>query len=125
MTSDAATAQIVQIAKDYIELVRHIDPTWRRAWLRCQVDVGFAEAKGSYANASTVELIDVIGHKAFFHPVSPHARTLLLELGHTRGVLLLTVDRDFDYNIDFEYENLSRWRIGKLCGGDGIPTGLQ
>ena len=125
MTTDAATALIEQIAKDFIELVRHIDPTWRRAWLRCQVDVGFAEAKGSYANVSTVELIDVMAHKAFFHPVMPHARTLLVELGHTRGVFLLTVDSDFDYNFDFEYEDLSRWRISKLGGGDGIPTGLR
>jgi hypothetical protein len=49
---------------------------------------------------------------------------LIRSLGKDRGVFLLTVDSNYDYNIQFEWDDLRRWQISMLNGGTGIPDGI-
>ncbi|QND84421.1 Uncharacterized protein ChrSV_2194 [Chromobacterium vaccinii] len=47
--------------------------------------------------------------------------TLFKELGKSQGVFLLTIDAEFNYDINFEWKDLHRWEITKLDGGTGLP----
>jgi hypothetical protein len=47
---------------------------------------------------------------------------LMQEMGKSAGLLLITVHKNFDYKIEFEYENMNKWNIRLLDGGIGIPT---
>lgn len=82
------------------------------------------EAKGSYVHETGVEIIDVLKHKNFFHPIAQKGKDPLAALGKTEGVFLLSTDSNFDYEIKFEYQNLERWKITKMEGGTGMPEGV-
>lgn len=45
-------------------------------------------------------------------------------LGKEQGVFLLTINSDFDYKIDYDFENMERWGISKMNGKAGIPEGI-
>jgi len=84
-----------------------------------------SEAKGSYTHESGTEIIDVTKHKDFFHPIAQKGKDLLTALGKTEGVFLLAVESNFEYEIKFEYQDMSRWKISKLGGGTGVPVGVD
>ncbi len=67
---------------------------------------------------------DAVKNSGFYVSMDKKGRQLLKLLGKDTGVFVLIIDASFDYKIDFEYEDLSRWRISKLNGGTGIPVGL-
>jgi hypothetical protein len=125
MIKDEASPLVVDIAKTFISLIMEIEPKWSKAYLRICVQDSMSDAKGSYASAAGVAIIDVLKHKDFFHPVMAKAQGLLAALGKAEGLLLLVVDSDFDYEIKFEYQDMNRWKISKLAGGTGIPSGLD
>ncbi len=124
MVNDEASPLVIDIARSFISLVREIEPKWSKAYLRfCSHDM-VSEAKGSYVHETGVEIVDVLKHKNFFHPVVQKGQDLLAALGKTEGVFLLVTDSNFDYEIKFEYQNLERWKISKMKGGTGIPEGI-
>ncbi|MDR3428742.1 hypothetical protein [Silvimonas sp.] len=125
MVNDEATPLVIDIARSFISLVREIEPSWRKAYLRFCLRDSVSEAKGSYVHESGVDIIDVVKHKDFFHPVAQKGQDLLAALGKTEGVFLLVTDSSFDYEIKFEYQDLNRWRISKLGGGTGVPSGIE
>lgn len=49
---------------------------------------------------------------------------LLKLLGKKRGVLLLSVDSQLNYDVKFEFEDVNRWKITKLNGATGLPAGI-
>lgn len=59
-------------------------------------------------------------NSAFFETANGRARSLLHTFGETQGVALLTVDAAFDYKIDFDWNDLDRWKITKVDGASGI-----
>jgi hypothetical protein len=125
MVKDEATPLVIDIAKSFISLVRGIEPNWRKAYLRFCSQNSVSEAKGSYVRESGVEIIDVLKHKNFFHPISKKGQDLLAAVGKSEGLFLLVTDSNFDYEIKFEYQDMNRWRISKLAGGSGIPEGME
>ena len=125
MTDDATSGLVVSLAKSFISLMNGLEPERRRAWFRFQATAGSAEAKASYQTDAHVALVDAVAHKAFFHPAIEQGRDLRAASGREQVVFLLTVSNDFNYQIDFEYEDLTRWRISKLGGATGIPAGVQ
>lgn len=125
MIKDDATPLVVDMVKGFISLVLEIEPKWSKAYFRFSSKNSVSEAKGSIVSDSGVEIIDVLKHKSFFHPVTKKGQEILVALGKEEGTFLLVVDASFDYEIKFEYKNLSRWKISKLGGGTGIPDELE
>jgi len=48
-----------------------------------------------------------------------------MSLGQDTGVFVLTVRANCDFNIQYEWDDLTRWKITKLEGGTGLPEGLE
>lgn len=115
---------VIEMAKSTIDLVKAIDPAWRKAYLRFYMDGGESGANGSYANASAVNLLGTLDHAGYYGSMHSLGEQLFRLLQKERGVLLLAVDANFDYEIKFDWTNLDRWRITKLNGSSGVPEGL-
>ena len=45
-------------------------------------------------------------------------------LAKERGVFLITVNANLEYDIKFEWNDLEKWKISKLDGRTGIPEGI-
>jgi hypothetical protein len=125
MISEEATPLVIDIAKAFIALVREVEPTWEKAYLRFVAVDSTAEAKASYVHATGVEIINVLKHKGFFHSVTRKGQELLAALGKDHGLFLLVADSTFNYEIKFEYQDLEKWRISKIAGGTGVPEGFE
>lgn len=125
MISEAATPFAVGLAKALVKLVQEVEPDWRNAYMRVSLREGGVEAKASYVHASGAEIFDVLQHKDFFHSATREGRELMAALGKDRGVFLLVVDSNLNYEFKFESANMDRWRISKLRGGTGVPEGLE
>ena len=125
MIKDEASPLVIDIAKGFISLVMAIEPKWNKAYFRFCSQNSVAEAKGSFVADSGVQIIDVLKHKDFFHPTAKKGQDLLAALGKSEGVFLLVIDSSYNYEIKFEYQDMSRWKISKLGGGTGIPLGLE
>jgi hypothetical protein len=125
MISEEATPLVIDIAKGFIALVREVEPTWEKAYLRFVSSDSTAEAKASYVHATGVEIINVLEHKEFFHSVTKKGQELLAALGKDHGLFLLVTDSSFSYEIKFEYHDLEKWRISKFPGSTGVPEGIE
>jgi hypothetical protein len=124
MIGPEAAPLLLDIARSVVSLVRTIDPGWRAAYLRVVIGESVAETKMSYAHPAGVEIVDVLRHKTAFHAFAPMGEALLAALGKERGLFLLAIRPDLEYEIEFEYRDMSRWRISKLNGGNGLPEGF-
>lgn len=60
-------------------------------------------------------------HDHFFKEMEKISLDLLTDMKKNQSVILLTVEKNFDYEIQFEYENMERWQITLMNGGAGIP----
>lgn len=58
----------------------------------------------------------------FFDEMNKISLELLAEMGKNPALLLLTIDKDFDYEIEFEYKDMEKWQISLADGGSGIPN---
>jgi hypothetical protein len=125
MNHEKAAPLVVKLAKEFISLVRDIDPEWRKAYLRFSDFDAVAEAKASYRTDSKVVILDVRKYRQFFDDALEQGAGVLSALGRGEGVVLLEVNCDFDYEFHFEYEDRNRWSISKLSGGTGVPAGME
>lgn len=124
MINDDASSLVVEIAKKFITLMMGVEPQWEKAYLRFSCNNSVAELKASFVSETGVEIIDVLKYKDFFHPMNMQGQELLAALGKIKGVFLLVIDAKFDYEINFEYQDMNRWKISKLAGGTGVPEGI-
>jgi len=119
-----ASAIVVDLAKRLIAFMRDLDPSWKKAYFRFSSE-GFKHgSNGSYVAESKVSLIDPFESGVFFDRMNASSIELLKLLGKDRGVLLLSADSTFDYEMKYEFQDMGRWRITKLDGGTGIPEGV-
>ena len=121
---DARTRIIVDIAKRFIELLRQLEPKWKKGYLRFRFDPGQYGSNASYENDSKVLLIDAMKNNQFYVSVNKKGAELMKDLGNPQGVFLLVVDSTFKYKYHFEYEDLERWKISKMDGATGVPVGI-
>ena len=129
MAEDEQTALVFEMAKEFTELVRRVEPKWSKAYLRFCLEGpmdGWIKhgSKASYISNSSVVLIDPFEHKIFYKSMNDKVIRLLAMLGKDQAVVLVVIDSTFHCDIKFEYENLDRWNITKMHGGTGIPEGL-
>ena len=116
------TDLIIELAKVFLETVQDLDPSFERAFFRFHVEERMHESCASYTTPSNVFIIDALTHDEFFDTMDEISVQLLNEMKKTRGLLLLTIDRNFDYDVQFEYDDMDKWRISLTDGGTGVPA---
>lgn len=120
----AASAVVVELAKNLIAFMRDLDPSWKNAYFRFSSEGFKYGSNGSYAVGSRVSLIDPFESGDFFSRMNSLSLELLKLLGKETGVLLLSADSTFNYEMKYEFQDMGRWRITKMNGGTGLPEGL-
>ncbi|MHB1059892.1 MAG: hypothetical protein ACYC0F_18620 [Rhodanobacter sp.] len=121
--NDEASAVVVDLAKEFIELVRSLDSSWTKGYYRFRAEELRYGSNASYVGASGVVLVGAIKHGPFYESMNEKGANLLRLLGKEKGVFLLSADSKFDYDIKFEWDNLQRWEITKTNGRSGVPEG--
>jgi hypothetical protein len=122
--SDEQSVIIIELAKEFIGLIRQIEPAWQNAYFRfCSEGIKHG-SNGSYVSDGKVVIIDPFKHNAFFKYMNEKAMRILAILGKEQAVLLLVIDSNFNFDLKYEYQNLDRWKITKINGGTGIPEGI-
>lgn len=118
---------IVSLAKQFMSAMQRIEPKWERAYWRFNSEADNFGCKASYVAAEGIQIIDVIKERPFIQAMQSLGRLLWTEWENPNKrfcVCLLRIENTFDYDIQFEYEDSSKWQISKLNGGTGLPEGL-
>jgi len=118
------TALVIELAKEFMELARQFEPSWIKGYFRFCSDGSKYGSNASFASDSKVMLVDPFKYQPFFSSMNDKGLILLKALNKEQGLFLLTIDASYNYTINFEYENLDRWRITKINGGTGVPIGI-
>ena len=108
MTDNAATAVVIELAKEFIGFMREIEPKWAKAFYRFRSEEGRYGSNASYVVDSNVSLIGALKHAGFYERMNASGAKLLETLGKSQGVFLLTVDNEFNYDMKFEWDNPKR-----------------
>ncbi len=124
MARELPSEEVVGLSKAFIDLILAIEPKYDRAFYRCQVERNWSGSNASYVVASSVTLVDSIRHGVSLENLKGISAALIQHLEKEAGLLVLTVDADFNYDIKFEFDDRERWKITKLNGASGIPEGL-
>ncbi|RKP52535.1 hypothetical protein [Trinickia fusca] len=122
--NEVATAIVIELAKEFIGLMRELEPKWSKAYYRFRSEGARYGSNASYVSDSNVSLIGALKWGDFYERMNEHGAKLLETLGKTQGVFLLTVDAEFNYDVQFDWEDLRRWEITKLNGETGLPRGI-
>ena len=122
--NEAAAAVVIELAREFIEMLRSLGLEWDNGYFRFVHEGLNYGSNASYVVGSKATLIDTFEYESTFDSMNENGVKLLELLGKQQGTFLMTVDSKFDYKIQFEFQNLSRWRITKLDGGTGVPEGL-
>lgn len=118
-------SQIVfDMAKALVDISNKIDRAWTKVYYRFYLDETESGANASLATSSSVALIGALDHPNLYSEENGLSKKLFAALNKKRGLLLLVVNSQLDYEIQFEFENLDRWGISKMDGATGIPEGL-
>lgn len=115
---------VVELAKTFMSTLQQQFPGWSRAFFRFSATELHYGSKGSVERDGQVTLLSAIKLSEFFEHMNRSAHELW-QRGKKFQVLLLTVQSDFDYRIDFELVDLGRWEITKLNGASGLPVGVD
>lgn len=127
MNFDRSSETVVALAKEFISAIRRIAPTWSRAFWRFESEDFRFGSNASYVTPDGVFLVPTLKEGALFDAMNSLGRQLWECEPDPRKrfcVCLLRIENTFDYEITFEREDLSKWRITKLDGKSGIPEGL-
>jgi len=118
---------VIELAKVLISAMQQRVPKWQRAYIRFEASDSHHGAKGSYITDEGIFIFDVFKFNELFRLMKSLGFELREELANEDRrfcLFLLSVDSGFDYNIDFEWNDPSRWAISKIRGATGIPAGL-
>jgi hypothetical protein len=122
--NEESSSVVIELAKEFIELVRLAEPKWTKAFYRFRSEGIRFGSNGSYVVDSNVMLISALKNARFYDNMNRKGARLLELLGKSQGVFLLTIDAEFNYDIKFEWVDLHRWEITKLNGRTGVPEGI-
>ncbi|MET3493637.1 hypothetical protein [Variovorax boronicumulans] len=115
---------VVELAQTCARLMLEKFPGWSRMFFRYYIDELQDSASASFERAGEVTLLSAMKEGPFYEGMTELARELR-ESGVSFKVLLLTMNSNFDYRVDYEQTSPDRWRITKLNGATGIPVGLD
>ena len=123
---DEASRLVVELASLLIREMQAMGRPWKKAFLRSEIADGVQTQKGSFVLGEVVYLFDVLEHKTMFSSAHEIARQLREASANEEKrfcVALLVVDSNFNYEVQYEYDDAGRWAISKLGGGSGMPVG--
>jgi hypothetical protein len=115
---------VVGLAQRFLKHLREAEPDFQRAFYRFDAEPGSFGGKASVVSPKGVALVSSTRNAELLRALANTGNDLIRSLGKDRGVFLLTVDSNYDYNIQFEWDDLRRWQISMLNGGTGIPDGI-
>ena len=119
---DRETDLIIQLASNLVNAIRKLEPEFESAFYRFYVEDYQLESCSSYTVPGDVFIVSALDQDEFFVSMDNICLNLMQEMEKSQGLLLITVHKNSDYKIEFEYENMKRWNISLLDGGVGIPT---
>ena len=114
---------VIDLAKEFIGTMQATNQKWKRAFFRFQLDSLKLGSIASYESENSTSLIDPFEQNSFYATMNNFGENLIRLLDKEQGVFLLTINSDFDYKIDYYFENMERWGISKMNGRTGIPEG--
>ena len=109
----------------FLELFVAEDRDLVRGFFRFRLEPDVFGSNASFQSVSAVTLIDPFKHAQFFEDMNAMGRALLSSMNKTHGLFLLEVGSQYAYNVDFEFEDLDRWKISKINGGTGYRTAIS
>ena len=127
MDFDASTELVVKLGREFITLIRRLDPSWSHAYWRFEAEEFRCGSNASYKGDAGINLIDTVKEHAVFNTLNELGRQLWLtesEKEKRFAVCLMIVDSTFDCELKFERKDMAKWRITKLNGASGLPAGL-
>lgn len=62
----SSTSVVVDIARDFIGLMREVDPAWEKAFHRFRMDGGRYGSNGSYVSSGKIHLISALQFAVFY-----------------------------------------------------------
>lgn len=124
MTNPVASAAVVALASRLVEHVGALDAGWTKVFFRFRSDGSRYGSNASYVTQGGVLLIGAVKNGTFYDEMNEKDAALFQELGKDKGVFLLSVDAPSNYDMKFEWNDLSRWEISKGQGASGLPKGL-
>ncbi|MFN7153239.1 MAG: hypothetical protein ACK4OE_06065 [Acidovorax sp.] len=127
MDFDKSSPVVIALAKEFMSAVCRIAPTWNRAFWRFESEEFRFGSNASYVTPDGVFLVSAMKESAMYDALNALGRQLWdcePEPKKRFCVCLLGIENSFDYEIKFEREDISKWRITKIDGKSGIPDGL-
>jgi len=122
---DDLTPVIVDLVKNVVQLLQEIQPDWQKAYLRfCYYDFN-SIAKGTYVHQGGIDFFSPFQNGEFFNTVMNSGKKLLAAMGKEEGLFLLIIRSSRDFEIKFEFQDMSLWQINKMDGRTGIPEGIE
>ena len=118
---------IIEIAKSFIELFQQHMPSWRKGYYRFFAQPGTNGCTATYVveGQTEAQFVDVFEHSTFLKEMRRKSLQLTHLMDLDQAVLLLVVTSDFDYEMNFEYNDFDRWNLTKEFGGTGVPEGFE
>lgn len=127
--ADEASQLVIELASVLIKTMQSMEKPWLRAFVRFEMTSSSNwGCNGSYETPVEVMLFDPFtnGRDLFaaVNDLGPRLRQTASTPEREILVFLVVVDSEFNYKIDFESQDLERWKITKRNGASGIPVGL-
>jgi hypothetical protein len=116
------TDLIIEMARRFITEAIELEPEFERAFFRFRAEERMYESCASYTTPVKAYIFDAFTLEEFFDDMNELGLSLLTEMKKIPGLLLLTIDKNFNYEIQFEYNDMGKWRISLADGGTGIPA---
>jgi hypothetical protein len=123
MTGDRSQL-VVELAREFMQLAMRVNPSWTKAFFRYCHEKGRMGSNASCVSNGMADLIDPFEHHATFNKLNDIGESLFQSTGKNTAVILLVVDSEFNYDLKFEYEDMSKWIINKMDGATGVPEGF-
>jgi hypothetical protein len=120
MDQDVAKTTVEMAAATVEFMVERGEP-WDCAYYRYVETDALWGSNGSFRHGGRVTLFSVSRDGSYLDAMNDVSRQVLEHLGKKRAVLLLTVGVDMTYKLDFEFDDMDRWKISRAEGRTGIP----
>lgn len=122
--NDDRSHLVVELAREFMQLAMKVNPSWTKAFFRYCHEGARVGSNASCVYNGVAELIDPFEHNVAFNRLNTIGEALFRTIEKDQAIILLIVDNKFNYDVKFEYSDMSKWMINKIDGATGIPTGF-
>lgn len=127
--NEQASKLVIELAKQAVATARATSPEWSEVYLRFNApDDTQCGWKGSYVTPAGIHIFDVLRlseQSERIRTLGSLLREALEKEGRKFVVCLIRANSSFQYQIDFEWHDETKWNITKLGGCSGLPDGLE